>query len=434
MKKIATFSLFILIFISACKRNEPPKILIKPETTATIDEDARSVAEYEPMEAIWLLWPNMNHKQGYQNSSVTLQLIQTIAPFANIKLLVPNDSVFMYVRHQLPDSLTNTKRLEVLTLPYQEFWARDMGPLFTKRVDGGLQVADFNFNAWSYGETTDANVEKDEKLDEKIAEKLNMPYRSSTMIHEGGDHEINSKGTLICVESVEMMRNPTMSKLEMEAEFKQILGAKKVIWLKKGVFEDDNTQNGTLVDQFGKAYYTLLTTNGHIDEFCRWVNDSTVLLAQVPRSDLKNPIEKENKRRMDENYNILRQATDQDGKKINILRMPTPKLMYSTMKPGDVVYDIISDMDFRDKTKFPKEKTVNVIAAASYLNFLIVNDLVVAQKYWKPGLSLEIQQRDALALGILQKSFPNKKIVMIDAFSVNLGGGGVHCITMNQPK
>jgi agmatine deiminase len=188
------------------------------------------------------------------------------------------------------------------------------------------------------------------------------------------------------------------------------------------------------MDQFGKAYYTLLTTNGHIDEFCRWVNDSTVLLARVPRSEMKNPIDRENNRRMEENYAILRQATDQNGKKIKIIRMPTPKLVYSTMKPQDGVYDIIAAMDFRDKTKFPKEKTINVVAAASYLNFLIVNDLVVAQKYWKPGLSAEIQQQDNVALTILQGVFPNKKIIMIDALSVNLGGGGLHCITMNQPK
>jgi agmatine deiminase len=386
------------------------------------------------MEAVWLLWPNMNHKQGLQNSGVTLQLINAIAPFAKVKLVVPNDSVFTYVRHQLPDSLTNTTRLEVLTIPYQEFWARDMGPLFTKQADGSLQIADFNFNAWSYGNPSDAVIEKDEKLDEHIAQKLGIPFRSSPMIHEGGDHEINSKGTLICVESVEMMRNPGMTKPKMEAEFGRLLGAKKVIWLKKGVYEDDNTQNGTIVDQHGKSFYTLLTTNGHIDEFCRWVNDSTVLLAQVQASELKNPIDRENYRRMEENFNILRQAKDQDGKPIQIIRMPTPSLVYSTMQPHDPVYDIISEMSFRDKTKFPKEKTINVIAAASYLNFLIVNDLVIAQKYWRRGMGFETQIQDNAAMATLQKVFPNKKILMIDALPINFGGGGVHCITMNQPQ
>ena len=435
MKHILILSIAVVVTLISCKRKEQANqtTIIKDENIG-IESDARGVAEYEPMEAIWLLWPNLNHKKDLPNSSITLQLINAIAPYAKVNLLVPNDSVFAFVRHQLPDSLTNTLRLEVIKIPYQEFWARDMGPLFTMKADGSLQIADFNFNAWSYGSTSDPMIIKDEKLDENVANFLKIPKRSSDMIHEGGDHELNSKGTLICVESVERLRNPLMTLAQMETEFKHLLGAKKVIWLKSGVREDDNTAKGTLVDEFGKTYYTLLTTNGHIDEFCRWVNDSTVLLAEMDKREFKNPIDRENARRMEVNHKILRNSTDQDGRPIHIIRMPMPKLVYATMKPGDGLYDIISEIQYEDKTKFPKEKTVSVIAAASYLNFLIVNDLVIAQKYWKEGMDSKIKANDDAAVAVLQKVFPNKKIMTIDAMPVNLGGGGVHCITMNQPK
>ena len=74
-----------------------------------------------------------------------------------------------------------------------------------------------------------------------------------------------------------------------------------------------------------------------------------------------------------------------------------------------------------------------VVAAASYLNFLISNEVVIGQKYWREGWDEDIRERDEQAKAVLQSVFPNRKIVMIDALAVNFGGGGVHCITMHQP-
>jgi agmatine deiminase len=67
------------------------------------------------------------------------------------------------------------------------------------------------------------------------------------------------------------------------------------------------------------------------------------------------------------------------------------------------------------------------------LNFLVSNGIVLGQKYWKKGLVPDIQERDEEARRILQQVFPGRKIVMLDALSVNWGGGGIHCITMHEP-
>ncbi len=398
----------------------------------------RQAAEFEPTEAVWLIWSNYDHKEGFSNHKTQSDIITALLPYVKIKLIVPNDSTIDALKSEktplsiLAKTAIENGRLSFFKEDYQEFWARDMGPAFLIGSDGKLAIADFNFSGWGYGKTTDVEVQKDEKLDEKLAAKMGLKTLSTDLITEGGDHEVNGKGTLMVCESVELTRNPTMTKTQIEAEFKRVLGIKKVIWLEKGLIEDDYTFTKRLKNKRGDSVYTVLTTNGHVDETARFVNDSTIVLAEPV--DLDEPIDQENKRRMDANFSILQKATDQDGKPFKIVRMPLPKLMFSTLKPNDGVYEIIKNFEYKDGSKFPKGKPVKVVAASSYLNFLIANDVVLMAKYWRRGLDADIKKRDEAAERVLKSVFPNKKIVGIDAFAVNLGGGGIHCITRNEPK
>ena len=430
-------NLLIINILTSCKNNNTPNNAATVSTN-TPPITYRRAAEFEPMEAIWLLWSNYDHKDGYSNHKVQSDIIAALLPYVKIKLVVPNDATMNAILSEkgplsiLAKTAVENGRLSFFKEDYQEFWARDMGPAFIVGSDGKLAVADFNFNNWGYGKTTDSITIKDEKLDEKLAAKLNLKTVSTDLITEGGDHEVNGKGTMIACESVELTRNPTMSLAQIEAEFKRVLGIKKVIWLKFGLYEDDYTFSGRLRNKNGDSLYTVLTTNGHVDETARFVNDSTILLAEPV--DLDDPIDKENKRRMDINFTILKHATDQNGKAFKIVRMPLPKLMFSTLKPNDGVYEVIKDFTYKDGSIFPKGKPVKVVAASSYLNFLIANDVVLMAKYWKKGVDLGIKSRDEAAEAVLKSIFPKKKIVGIDAFAVNLGGGGIHCITQNEPK
>ena len=101
------------------------------------------------------------------------------------------------------------------------------------------------------------------------------------------------------------------------------------------------------------------------------------------------------------------------------------------MKPGDAVYEILATLDYR--VPFPTGSPVKVLAAASYNNFLISNKKVIAPKYWTAGLPEAIRERDEQAKSSLKKAFPNREIVMLHALAVNFGGGGIHCITKQQP-
>jgi agmatine deiminase len=368
------------------------------------------------------------------NLDVTQQIIQELLPYVPVKMVVPNDSLLQVAQLRLPAKSFETGRLELLKIPYNEFWARDMGPAFVLK-DNRLTIADFQFNAWGMYDTLNPYSQKDEKLDERSAAILQVPLLHSPLVSEGGGHESNGKGTLLLVEAVELGRNPGMTKARIEAEYKRVTGATHFVWLKQGVREDDHTQLGPIPAPGGVEAYTVLTTNGHVDEFARFANDSTILLAQVDSADLAtDPIAQENHRRLEENYQLLKNARDQDGRPFKIVRMPMPPTILWKMQPEDPVYQVMAQMDFPKDRPFPQGKEITVVAAASYLNFLISNDIVIGQQYWKPGWPLTVKERDERAKAILQQVFPHRKIVMLDALSVNWGGGGIHCITMHQPK
>jgi agmatine deiminase len=414
----------------------------RPAATGTQEERApadtlaiaRQPAEFEEQEAVWVLYPPEDHLEGYSNEAVVLEIIEALLPDNNVRVAVNSDALYERARRKLPAAALESGRIRLLQIPYVEFWSRDMGPVFVVTEDGRAAIADFNFNAWGYGDTTEAEVIIEEKFDERVAAELGLPVVSSSVISEGGNREVNGRGTLMVVEAVELDRNPGKTKAELEAEFRRLLGVEHVIWLKEGLYEDSHTFLGPLPTGAGGKAYTVITTNGHIDEFARFAGPNTILLAAVDPSDLDDPIARENQRRMQENYEILKKAVDQDGRPFEIVRVPLPRTMLGTMKPGDAVYDYISTLEYEDGSTFPAGEPVTVIAAASYLNFLITNGAIIAQKYGRPGMDEAVAARDRQVKAILQEVFPGRRIVMIDALAVNFGGGGIHCITMQQPK
>ena len=424
--------LFVLIVFSDCKEKTEN---IAPEKEEIV-EVLRQPAEYDEQIAVWLIWPPVDHLRSYSNEKVTLELIDALVNKEKVFVATANDSLYKRAKANIPSEYMDDGKVELLQIPSEELWVRDMGPNFVELTNGKKAIVDFGFNAWGY---TDSNAMDDytirmEKFDEAVAELRGLPLIQTDLISEGGDREVNGKGVLMVTEIVEKGRNPEMTLQEMETEFERVLGIEKTIWLKEGLKEDDHTFRGIITLENRKPAYTAVTTNGHIDEYARFVNDSTILLASVKPEDLDDPIAVENHKRMEENYEILKKATDQNGKPFTIVRMPLPKLILGTMKPGDSVYDFISELEYEDGSVFPKGQEVTVIAAASYLNFLITDEVVIGQKYYSEGMDEEVKERDQEAEQILQQLFPKRSIVMINPLAVNFGGGGIHCITMNEPE
>lgn len=413
------------------------------------NNDFRFPAEFEEQEAIWLGWPVYENVKGISSIPVILEIIRVLVNLkpgpggakplrVNIAAQSEGQGQKAEIEKSIRDASIPTDRITIYTIPHDDIWFRDTGPIFLCDGSGKMVVQKFGFNGWGYEAADSPLIARDRKVPNLVAEQLHLELRDPdpTLISEGGDREFNGKGTMIAVETVERQRNPNKSREEIEAEFNKIFNLKKVIWLKKGLYEDDHVFDGPLPGPDGrKDILTCMTTGGHIDEFCRFVSADTVLLAEVSKEEAEtNPIAAENRKRMQENLNILEASVDQDNKKLKIIRIPLPEPLFTTIKAGDGVYDAYI-AKYRSGFVFPLGSEIKVIAACSYNNFLITNGAVLAQKYWKPGLPESIRKKDEEARKILEKLFsPNRAVHMLDVMALNLGGGGIHCITQQQPR
>ena len=295
---------------------------------------------------------------------------------------------------------------------------------------------DFNFNCWGYFPHSDTQSRMMEKIDRTVARDLGVPSEMSRLISEGGDRELNGKGSLLVTESCEFQRNPNLSREEIEAEFERTLGVTNVIWLKQGTVDDDPYNLSTLPGPGGEGVaYRSAAANNHMDEYCRFIDAHTILLAEVSEEEArKGPVERENRRRMEENFEILKEARDQDGNPFTIVRIPMPETLYFTAEPDDEAYfGLVSYPKFTDGTVFPVGDAVTIVPAQSYCNFLISNGIVLAQKYWHEGLPESVKKRDEEALEVLKKAFPDRKVVTVNTLAINFGGGGIHCSTQQEP-
>ena len=59
--------------------------------------------------------------------------------------------------------------------------------------------------------------------------------------------------------------------------------------------------------------------------------------------------------------------------------------------------------------------------------------VVLVAKYGREGRPKSVRDKDEKARRVLAEHFKGRKIVQIDAENINLGGGGIHCITQQQP-
>ena len=116
-----------------------------------------------------------------------------------------------------------------------------------------------------------------------------------------------------------------------------------------------------------------------------------------------------------------------------LFRVPLNRKLLFTMEPGDYVYDLISTLDYLDGSVFPVGEPIQVIAAASYLNVTITPNVILGQKFGTPDDPVNTQ-RDAEVQRIMEEVFPGRTVVMIDPVAVNLGGGGLHCVTLHHPR
>ncbi len=400
-----------------------------------LKEVFRTPGEFEKHGAIWIGWSTYEIKKGSSTVPVHLKMIEQLVPHVKVKIAVQDSDEMNTVKSLLKENNIPVQNVSFSVIPHGDIWFRDMGPIFIVSNKGRSKIVDFNFNTWGSELHSSPFSRLEEKVDRLVAKDMGIETIMTRLISEGGNREFNGRGVMMTVETVELQRNPNLPRNEIEEEFKRLFGVEKVIWLKQGIYEDDFTSLGTVPGPDGeKKAYRTTTTGGHIDELCRFADSNTILLAQVtPEEAEESLIARENRLRLEENFKILENSTDQDGKPFKIVRMPHPETIYDTLEPGDEIYKFISELNFKDGSVFPKGKKVKVIPAMSYLNFVVTNGIVLAPKYWKPGLPEIIKQKDEQAVKTLQSVFPDRMIIALDTITINLGGGGLHCITQHEP-
>ena len=74
---------------------------------------------------------------------------------------------------------------------------------------------------------------------------------------------------------------------------------------------------------------------------------------------------------------------------------------------------------------------INWVAASSYLNYLVTNNVVLLPSYLKEGSSAA---KEARVKAIFTAVFPNRKLIFLNVINLNYQGGGIHCVTQQEPK
>jgi len=420
-KIIELVVIILLIFTSAPVFAQEPL-----SKTQSNKDEFRYPGEWEPMEAIWIQSARKKFLAGPDVEPGMLNCIKELVSFVKVNIRVRNDTILQNTKARLINYGIDMTNVNLIKFPEVGGFgtSRDTGPAFLINDKGEAMAVDFDYIS-AFGGKPDERTALTEKRDKDWAEFLNLPVRKAKVGSEGGARESNGKGTLMLVEKLEFKRNFHLGRNEIEAGFKKALNVSKIIWLKKGLIEDETGNYGTI----WKDIYPI-GSGGHIDLFCRFAGPNTILLSEVKKEETKNNlIAAINYEILEENYRILKNSTDQDGKPFNIIRIPVGPFItakHVLTEENKYILNIVNGSKVGD--------TFHYILGTSYLNFIIANGVVITSKYFKEGRSQEFKVRDDKAKLALQKAFPNHKIVQIDIEGYNHDGAGFHCVTLNQPK
>ena len=429
MKKIIVFIFGIFILFS-CKEKPDPSVFFFP-------------AEWEPQEAIWMGWDG-NLKKDDTLHVITSNIIRELQKDIDVVLWVTSDSLADNARSFLSKLQVPMDRVEIAVIAADKvFWSRDSAPAFIINRLGERKAIDFNHTGFfryikrqtdmAADSATVAKTIKETHLmmqiDSLVAVEKNEVLDKSWMFIEGGAFDVNGKGSLLVSESF-LFRNisdamrDTLTKKHFEEEFNRTLGVSNVIWLSDGLAEDSGG------GFFGK--YTSSGTNGHTDEFARFINPNTILLAWVDEEEKNlNPIKMATHERMNRNYEILKNAKDQDGRPFNVIKLPMPDHVIEDRVLNAQILSKDGVRKFYENNGFVEGDTLKFVAATSYMNFLFTNDKIIIPSYTAQGSSVDKEKQ---VEQIFRELHPDKKLVFIDATYVNANGGGIHCMTRQVPK
>lgn len=327
-------------------------------------------AEWVPHSACWMAWPSEN-PQWDDLSAVEGDYARVAEAIARF------EPVIMLAD---PSGADRARRLcgagiEVVSMRLDDSWMRDTGPSFLRHpASGALAGIDWRFNCWG-GYTP--KYQQDAQTAVRVLDRLDLPAYHSSLTLEGGAFHVDGDGTLMTTGSVVLNpnRNWGIDRNEAEVELCRATGAQQVVWL-------PGDPDGITGDM----------TDGHVDGIACFIEPGVVLF-ELDRSAPPEiaALERENRR-------ALELASDARGRKLEIV-------------------DLVSEHEGigADQALFCR----------SYINFYLPNGGLVMPVYGVPG--------DDGVRAALRDVYPGREIVTVDINAIAPGGGGIHCVTQQQP-
>lgn len=326
-------------------------------------------AEWAPHTRTWICWPCRTEAWGGPEG--LLRAKQAIARVA--RAISTFEPVTMAVRPEdaAEPKLACANKIETLEIPIDDSWARDSGPTFVTGPQGKRAVS-WQFNAW--GNKYHPYAE-DAAFAARVAKRIDAKIYFAPMVCEGGAIHTDGEGTLLTCEQtlLNTNRNPELSQQEVEETLALYTGARKIVWLGEG-FSDEET-------------------DGHVDNLACFAAPGKVLVG-MPSSKSHpdwEPVK-----------NLIRRlgaARDAHGRSFEVITVAQPKNL------GE---------DSRGR-----------LLQASYINFYLCNGGLVMPSF--------DDANDERAREIFAQVFPGRDILQVDALDIVEGGGGIHCITQQEP-
>lgn len=298
-------------------------------------------------------------------------LQQAIADVANTISEFEPVIMLMDRKHERTARKKLSDKIEIWTIPTEDLWCRDSGPVFVKNIAGDLAVSHLNFNGWG-----GKQVHKhDGRIAGLIAERLGLPLLDNGLVGEAGGAESDGAGTLIAHESSWINTNRNKgSRDEISRFVLDAFGCKKLIWA-------PGVKGGDITDY-------------HIDALARFVEPGKVLMQLPHKIYPDDPWSAA----AFETCEILKSATDAAGRKLEITVLPEPEN--------------------------PRIKSLDFVA--SYVNYYVCNGAVIAAQFGD-------RFTDGQAGNVLSTLYPDREIVMLNVDPIGEVGGGIHCATQQQP-
>ena len=319
--------------------------------------------------ACWMAWAHDDHADAWGK-----QLPKVQRAFAAIAAAISEFEPVRVVAH--PEVADDARailppQIDVVPLAQDDLWFRDTGPLFVRHENGAVVGSNLIFNNW--GDKFPI-TEGDRDIGADLVTYLGFPLFQSPLTGEGGGLISDGRGTVITTETcfLNSNRNAGMTRADVERELFHAIGARKVIWLPGDTEE--------------------WITDGHIDGVLTYTKPGHVIFEDNPNND--DPHQQVCR----ENLKVLQGQTDADGNKIEIT---------------------LIDEAWQYEVK-------NNNTATSYVNSYIANGGVVMPCFGTP-------ETDDAARNSFAKAFPNRKIVQVAIEDICWNGGGIHCMTQQQP-